>query len=246
MHEIIEHRYDHKRLLHCIKVKCWPRFTFYFTPDGQDAGVEPMMNFRSDKTRNTTFTRIWDSFKKLQEELGVGDDPFIYRYTGGGSTNSTNTMDALGYNGCVYSEKLKREFSKALLNNYRKEEKEMNGLIKGDLVEILGAEKDEDRYGFFMTFDRSGRALVEMRENGNFVPHDADKIKKVMPYTVAVRYGNNSNTYHFKAVEGSVEVGDIVILENEGTMVTVVELDTESDRATRKLVGRKVATTAIG
>lgn len=112
-------------------------------------------------------------------------------------------------------------------------------------MEKLYEVKGKNRYGVFMAENSRGEAILEMKDTGQYEAFAYSDISKVMPYTFDVMFNGKGTTYSYKGTAGSVEVGDILILEPNFTIVTVVGVDTKSENATKMFTGRKLVTTPL-
>jgi hypothetical protein len=119
--------------------------------------------------------------------------------------------------------------------------KQTKELTMEKLYEVNG----KNRYGVFMTENSRGQAILEMKDTGQYEAFAYADISKVMPYTFDVMFQGKGQVYSYKGVAGSVEVGDILILEPNFTIVTVVGVDTKSESATKAFTGRKLVTTPL-
>lgn len=110
-----------------------------------------------------------------------------------------------------------------------------------------------EAYGTIIGTRSDGKKVFE--ERGTSVIHVVDmrQLEKVMPYTVDVRFmeesGVSARVYSYYAKTGDLAEGDIVMLDamtGKGLkVVQVVRIDTKSASATKWLTGLKLAGTAL-
>lgn len=105
---------------------------------------------------------------------------------------------------------------------------------------------ENDRYCNILMWDGS-KAIVKYIENQEIAVLDnGDTLEKVMPYTVDIRFSGSSRVYSYFAVEGELEVGDVVLIGNnsntlfDGNLARVAAINTKSETATLNLNGFKV------
>lgn len=114
------------------------------------------------------------------------------------------------------------------------------------LYQVVGKEE----YGTQLAVNSEGKIVLEMKKsgqyaNGDLATFDKSELKEVLPYTVAVRFKDGSQDYHYLATEGSVEKGDILLIDGSNSFATVKAINTESKLANKQLKGRKLQTTEI-
>jgi hypothetical protein len=88
--------------------------------------------------------------------------------------------------------------------------------------------------------DSQGRWVVEPKGGGEILTVDKDDCKKVMPYTVSVKFIGNTKSYSYKAKQGQFKEGDLVMIDGSVALAKVTRINTESDRATKYLTGVKL------
>jgi uncharacterized protein YodC (DUF2158 family) len=106
----------------------------------------------------------------------------------------------------------------------------------------------DNRYGTGLAVDSDGKFVLKMQDNGNFEAFSESDLKKVMPYTFAVKFvgtSQNNTTYHYRGTEGSVAVGDLLLLNTSMSIARVVAVNTESDSATKSFDGIKLVTQTL-
>lgn len=125
------------------------------------------------------------------------------------------------------------------VENKVKEEKTM----KVDLYRVI----ETGRFGDHIATDTNGDYVLKMQDTGAYEGHDVSKLKRVIPYTFEVQFSGSGKRYAYRGKEGQVEVGDVLLLDNEtNSLAVVTAVNTESDAATKTFVGRKVLTERIG
>lgn len=106
-----------------------------------------------------------------------------------------------------------------------------------------------EQYVKRLATDSKGQAVVEDASTGTIFAVDPTKLELVVPYTVAVQFSSGETTYHYLAVEGTVEKGDILLQAgNVLKIARVTDVNTKSLQATVELKNsfhRKLNTTAF-
>lgn len=91
----------------------------------------------------------------------------------------------------------------------------------------------DGRYGTLLTQDSKGNYILEMSGNGGVLPFDPKELEVVRPYTVRCVTltpvaGKNNCVSHYRAKQGSVKVGDVVVTSSN-VLVRVTSVDTKTD-----------------
>jgi hypothetical protein len=101
-------------------------------------------------------------------------------------------------------------------------------------------------YGSYLATNSSNQFVIEEKGTGAILTFDKDQLEEVLPYTYAVKFGNNE--VHYVGKPGCVKKGDIV-LSNSGdsnfAVGRVVAVDTKSKGAEAKFAGVKLITAPI-
>jgi uncharacterized protein YodC (DUF2158 family) len=118
-----------------------------------------------------------------------------------------------------------------------------------DMKDKLFKTLANSRFGTGLAIDSDGKYVLKMQDNGNFEAFAENELKRVMPYTFDVEFlsgsTNRANRYSYRGKEGSVQLGDLLILEDSGNLARVVEVNTESETATKTFKGRKLQTVEL-
>jgi ribosomal protein S28E/S33 len=113
-----------------------------------------------------------------------------------------------------------------------------------DMKDKLFKTLETNRFGTGLAIDSDGKYVLKMQDNGNFEAFSESELKRVMPYTFDVEFlsgsTNRANRYSYRGREGSVQLGDLLILEDSANIARVVAVNTESESATKTFKGRKL------
>jgi hypothetical protein len=113
-----------------------------------------------------------------------------------------------------------------------------------DMKDKLFKTLESNRFGTGLAIDSDGKYVLKMQDNGNFEAFSESELKRVMPYTFDVEFlsgsTNRANRYSYRGREGSVQLGDLLILEDSANIARVVAVNTESEAATKTFKGRKL------
>jgi hypothetical protein len=127
------------------------------------------------------------------------------------------------------------------------ETEERNTDMKNKLYQTREA---TPRFGTMLAVNSQGKLVLEMKGTGEVLAFDKNEVDVVMPYTFGIRFPNNGTEYHYLGVEGDVEVGDYVILDNspvgKSEIARVTSVNTRSEAATVAFKGVKLLTKRIG
>lgn len=137
--------------------------------------------------------------------------------------NSTKVSDCTEY--LVLAETLETE----------EEEKEMTN----KLYQVIGTEQ----CGNFLAVNSEGKTVLEMKPNGELKSFTKTQIEEVLPWTFEVHVQQGEIGYHYQGDKDSVEVGDILIINNDTSglkLVTVTAVNTKSKKATKRFTGLKL------
>lgn len=113
---------------------------------------------------------------------------------------------------------------------------------KTEMLYEITTTEGEVVYGTKLTEASNGKWVMELKGTGAVIPVDSSMCKKVVPYTVSVKFvtgSTNSKSYSYKAKEGQFSVGDILVLD-DGSIARVAKLNTEAEFATKFLTGTKL------
>lgn len=118
-----------------------------------------------------------------------------------------------------------------------------------DMKDKLFKTLETNRFGTGLAIDSDGKYVLKMQDNGNFEAFSESELKRVMPYTFDVEFlsgsTNRANRYSYRGREGSVQLGDLLILEDSANIARVVAVNTESEAATKTFKGRKLQTVEL-
>jgi len=117
-------------------------------------------------------------------------------------------------------------------------------ILNADTFGLAGSTAEEV-YCNKVGVNSEGLAVVELKPGGKItaVPHA--NLEEVLPYTVSVKFNGSGTNYHYTTKKGSVEVGDLLFLNDTSGFAIVTAIGTKSKAATKALVGRKLASSAI-
>lgn len=100
-----------------------------------------------------------------------------------------------------------------------------------------------NRYGEYRAKD-GGNILLFMSDTNLYEPFKPEDIKRVMPFTFDVMFAGTGKVFSYLGIEGEVAVGDF-LLGDSLTIAQVVAVNTESEGATSKFVGAKLASSPL-
>lgn len=103
-------------------------------------------------------------------------------------------------------------------------------------------ENGKDIYATVIGKTESGMLVLEARGGGGIFTKSPDDVKEVIPYTVEIRF--NGSGIHYESVKGALRKGDVVLNSN-GDMGTVVNVDTKAKNARATFKGRRVMTEPV-
>ena len=103
---------------------------------------------------------------------------------------------------------------------------------------------DSNRYGEYKAND-GDKILLLMQDSNTYEAFSADQIKRVMAFTFDVMFNGQGKVYSYLGTEGDVAVGDL-LLTDEMSIARVVAVGTESETATKRFKGVKLAAVRLG
>ncbi len=103
---------------------------------------------------------------------------------------------------------------------------------------------DGNRYGEYKAND-GDKLLLLMQDSNTYEAFAADQIKRVMAFTFDVMFNGQGKVYSYLGTEGDVVVGDL-LLTDEMSIARVVAVSTESESATKRFKGVKLAAVRLG
>lgn len=114
------------------------------------------------------------------------------------------------------------------------------------MPKLYQTNEETPRFGTLLATNSAGKLVLEMKGSSEVLTFDKKDVEEVKPYTVGVRFELNGTEYHYLSRKGDVEKGDLLLIPGSSSFAIVTSVDTKSDKATKELTGRKVATTVIG
>lgn len=128
-----------------------------------------------------------------------------------------------------------------LTNHEPQKENTMNKLFK----------TKDDTYGTQIATDSQGRLVLELKDGKSTIKaFDKEDLEEVRPWTFAVQFGGSnspSKKYQFIGNKDIVKVGDALLYDSSydsrASLCIVVEVDTNSNEATKEFKGQKIMTT---
>jgi len=119
---------------------------------------------------------------------------------------------------------------------------------KGQLVKILftanNGIKLQNCYGEYVAMDGD---KVVVKQDNSYNAYPTSYVEEVLPYSIGVQFVANdsyrgkspvSTVYNYIVNESAgIEVGDLVWISNTSGYAKVVEVDTKSNKAVRRLIG---------
>jgi hypothetical protein len=105
---------------------------------------------------------------------------------------------------------------------------------------------DMDNIGIGLAIDSSGNYVLET-DSGGVVSFSPLLLKKIVPFTFEVVYLQSQNVpVTYIGDVGSVKVGDYLVRDGKTFSLCFVKaIDTENDNATKRFVGKRLASTDI-
>lgn len=115
--------------------------------------------------------------------------------------------------------------------------------MTNQLYQVIG----EETYGYIIGTNSNGDTVFEVKGSGAICTLPKSSIEKVMPYTVGVKFinGANNKSYNFFAHKDDFSVGDVVVNQNYGGVVLVVDVDTKSEGAKNWLTGSVLSVSKV-
>lgn len=101
---------------------------------------------------------------------------------------------------------------------------------------------DKEIYGNYLATNGEGKIVLDLK-GGGVAAYTKEEIEEVVPYSVGVRFRNDTGSsmstkiYHYWVDRGTVEVNDVVFAADYSNPAIVVELDTKSAAANKRLTG---------
>ena len=97
-------------------------------------------------------------------------------------------------------------------------------------------------YGTYLATNSEGHYVLEIKGSGELQSFERDVLEEVLPYSVGVTFNDGGTVYHFQTEKGKLKVGDFVVRTDYGdfTVCRVVEINSKSKQATKRLVGYKL------
>jgi hypothetical protein len=159
--------------------------------------------------------RLCRGTKPLKVEECISSDYYNLRYL---HSNNWREYEP-HYNIVMYEEQLEQN------------EKEEN---MKQLYEISGV--GGTTFGTKLAVNSEGKWVMEEKGTGSVVVADPSAVKKVMPYTIGVKFGGEGQEYSYLAEKGKYEKGQtFLVTSNAGNyqIAVVHRVDTESEKATK-------------
>lgn len=128
-------------------------------------------------------------------------------------------------------------------NVYRVNETKTETEGTKQMTDTLYQVKGTEDYGIYLTKDRSGNFVLEMKGGGGVKAFPEDQLEEVLPYTVSIQYlgnGSDSKSYAYLSKEGEFSVGDFLFGGRYGGFAKVTAVDTKSKHATKRFNGWKL------
>jgi hypothetical protein len=125
--------------------------------------------------------------------------------------------------------------------------KEFNKIVEKKETEMtvkLYKTVDGNRYGEYKAND-GDKILLLMQDSNTYEAFTPDAIKRVMAFTFDVMFNGQGKVYSYLGTEGDVAAGDL-LLTDEMSIARVVAVGTESETATKRFKGVKLAAVRLG
>lgn len=92
-------------------------------------------------------------------------------------------------------------------------------------------------FGTRLAVNSEGKWVMESKGSGDVFVAAAKDLKKIMPYTIGVKFGQNEQTYSCLAEKGKYEKGQVFLVtspQGNYQFAVIADVDTESDKATKE------------
>lgn len=135
-----------------------------------------------------------------------------------------------------------RPISDFVAYDYQNSAKEFNQTVKQEEKQMttkLYKTVETGRYGEYKAND-GDKLLLLMQDTGSYEAFTADAIKRVMAFTFDVMFNGQGKVYSYLGTEGEVAAGDL-LLSDDMSFARVVAVGTESETATKRFKGTKLA-----
>ncbi len=132
----------------------------------------------------------------------------------------------------------------AITEKETQEIKELSVKKETEMTVKLYKTVDGNRYGEYKAND-GDKLLLLMQDSNTYEAFAADQIKRVMAFTFDVMFNGQGKVYSYLGTEGDVVVGDL-LLTDEMSIARVVAVGTESESATKRFKGVKLAAVRLG
>ena len=167
-------------------------------------------------------------FKKGDKvKLTTGTSPIIVEYI---------NKDPFSYNlKYVKSGKLLFWVAECLLEFFEEPEQRQEEENMTQLYEITFDGKTT--YGTKLAKNSDKNWVLEEKGTGQIIVASDEQLKKVMPYTIGVKFGGEGQEYSYTAEKGKYEKGQVfLVTSNAGNyqIAVVHRVDTESEKATKE------------
>jgi hypothetical protein len=105
------------------------------------------------------------------------------------------------------------------------------------LYEFVDATTNTTKFGTQLATNSEGKWVMEVKGTGEVLVIPAKDAKKVMPYTIGVKFEQNGQEYHYLAEKGKYEQGQVFItnsLNGNYQIAVIHRINTESDKANKE------------
>lgn len=118
-----------------------------------------------------------------------------------------------------------------------------NEMEKPMTNKLFQTKSDVPEYGTFLAKNSQGNYVLEMKGSGEVKSFSPDEIEEVRPYTVKLSSSRGMSLYHVAVKKGSLEVGDLVVYNDQ--VCVVDELDTKVEAVTNQYPLYKLNATKV-
>lgn len=103
------------------------------------------------------------------------------------------------------------------------------------LFRVIGS--NPEVYVTLLATDSSNKSVVEEKGTGKIFSIEPNKLEKVLPYTVGVKFMTGATVYNYLTSANKVKKNDVLVCTRNGTLsfAVITEVDTKSEQATATL-----------
>lgn len=94
-------------------------------------------------------------------------------------------------------------------------------------------DSNPEQYVVRVGTNSENKPVVEDKATGIIFSTDLDKLEKVVPYSIGIKFFSGPTVYHYRAEPGQVKLNDLLFAKNGSSspFAVVVEIDTKNEKA---------------